>query len=235
MPPKGENKPKGLRNMKKRLKAIRLVIFDLDGTLVDAHEAIIRSVNYTLGRLGLLQQRPGIILKSVGWGDRKLIGDFISGDIDMALAIYRRHHKKSLKKYARLLPFTTEILSFLKSRGFKLAIASNRPAVTTRVILNNLKIAKYFDYSLCADKLPRGKPDPEILLRILKALRVEKDEALYVGDMVIDIQAGHRAGIRVIVVRGGLAVLKEIKKARPFMILKNLADLIPAVKRCLDS
>ncbi|MEK6567802.1 MAG: HAD family hydrolase [Candidatus Omnitrophota bacterium] len=216
-----------MRNIKNLQEGIRLVIFDLDGTLVDAYEAIIQSVNFTLKGLGYKEVSAKRIRLAVGWGDRKLLDAFIEeSDLDSALVIYRRHHRLALKKYSKLLPGAKELLEYLKKRDFKTAIASNRPTEFTHIILRRLGLRKYFDYVLCADKLPQGKPNPEIILRIMKRLKAKPEQVMYVGDMVIDVETARNAGVISIAVRGGSSPLAEIKKARPFKIIKGPAFLI---------
>lgn len=205
---------------------IKLVIFDLDGTLVDAYEAITKSVNFTLSKMGYPEASRLRIRRAVGWGDKRLLGFFVKEkDIQPALVVYRRHHRISLKRYTKLLPYAKEILQDLAKRGFKLAIASNRPTEFTDIILRRLALEKYFDYVLCADRLGRGKPDPEILLKIIKKLKVRPSEVIYVGDMTIDVKTAHRAKVKGIAVIGGSSTLKAIKKAKPFKIIKSLAFL----------
>lgn len=205
---------------------VKLAIFDLDGTLVNAYEAIIKSVNFTLNKLGYRIISTSRIRKAVGWGDKLLLLAFVDAkDLDSALAVYRKHHKWSLKKYSRLLPYTKELLSHLADKGIKIAIASNRPTEFTEIILKHLKIKKYFDYVLCADKLRQGKPHPQIILNIIKKLKVDPSEVIYVGDMVIDVNTAHKAGVRVIAVSGGSSSIAEIKKAKPYKIVKSLAFL----------
>lgn len=205
---------------------IKSVIFDLDGTLVDAYEAIIKSVNFTLSEMGYPEASELRIRRAVGWGDKKLLGVFVEEkDIESALAVYRRHHRFSLKSSIKLLPYANEILRYLTKNGFKIAIASNRPTEFTDIILRRLALKKYFDYVLCADKLAQGKPHPEILLKIIKKLKVKPAEAVYVGDMAIDVETAQAAGIKPIAVSSGSSTLQEIKKARPFKIIKSLASL----------
>lgn len=205
---------------------IKSVIFDLDGTLVDAYEAIIKSVNFTLSEMGYPEASRLRICRAVGWGDKRLLGVFVEEkDIESALVIYRKHHRTSLKSSAKLLPYANEILRYLTKNGFKIAIASNRPTEFTDIILRRLALKKYFDYVLCADRLARGKPHPEILLKIIKKLKVRPSEVVYVGDMAIDVEAAHAAGIKPIAISGGSSTLAQIKKARPFKIIKSLAFL----------
>ena len=205
---------------------IKLVIFDLDGTLADAYEAISKSVNFILQKLGRPKASYLKIRKAVGLGDRRLLAAFVpEKDLDSALSIYRRHHRISLKKYSRLLPYSKGVLEYLRGNKIKAAIASNRPTEFTNILLNSLGIKGCFDYVLCADKLTEGKPNPEIILKILRELKINPREALYVGDMVVDIETGHNAGVKAIAVLGGSSTLAEIKKARPFKIIKSLASL----------
>jgi phosphoglycolate phosphatase len=205
---------------------IKLVIFDLDGTLVDAYRAIIKSVNFTLKKMGYPSAFVFEIRRAVGWGDRHLIAAFVNEpDIERALVIYRKHHRWTLKRYSQLLPSAEAILKYLSSAGLCLAIASNRPTEFTHIILRRLKIEKYFDYILCADKLHQGKPHPGILLKIMKRLESAPEETLYVGDMAIDVRTAHNAKIKAIAVPTGSSSLSEIKKATPFKIIKNLAFL----------
>jgi len=215
-----------MKNLKNLQERIKLVIFDLDGTLVDAYEAITQSVNFTLKKLDYEEAPAKRIRWAVGWGDRKLLGAFIKGqDLNSALVIYRGHHRIALKKYSKLLPGAKELLEYLKQRDIKIAIASNRPTEFTNIILRRLGLRKYFDYVLCADKLPKGKPHPEILLRIMKKLKIKPEQVVYVGDMTIDVETARNAGIRSIAMLGGSSNLTEIKKAKPFKILKSLAFL----------
>ena len=130
---------------------------------------------------------------------------------DQAIAIYRPHHTKALKSKGavKLLPGALGILKFLKSKGYKLAIASNRPTKFTRIILKVLGILKFFDVVLCADKAEKPKPYPDILWAIAKRLKLDRAEVLYVGDMTIDVNCAHRAGVRMVAVATGSSSKKN--------------------------
>lgn len=224
---RAEDNKDNMKNIEYIQEDVKLVIFDLDGTLVDAYEAIVQSVNFTLRGLGYKEASARRIRLAVGWGDRRLLGAFIEeGCLDSALVIYRRHHRGALKKYSKILPGAEELLKYLKKRDFKAAIASNRPTEFTHIILKRLGLTKYFDYVLCADKLPEGKPNPEILLRIMAKLKINPRQVVYVGDMVIDIQTARNAGVIAIAVGGGSSPLAQIRKAGPFKIIKSPAYLI---------
>ncbi|MFH1640461.1 MAG: HAD family hydrolase, partial [Candidatus Omnitrophota bacterium] len=166
------------------MKNTKLIIFDLDGTLLDAYAAIIDTFNYVMRRLNYPKQSNTTIRKAVGWGDANLLKPFVKGkDLSSALAVYRSHHKLALLKGSRLFPHVRSLLSVLKRKGYKLAVASNRPTRFSRILIRHLKLGKYFDYILCADRLKHPKPHPQILNTIMRRFRVSPDEAVYVGDM----------------------------------------------------
>jgi len=208
------------------MKDIKLVIFDLDGTLVNAYPAIARSFNYAMQKLGCSKQDSLTIRRAVGWGDENLLKPFVTRqDLKKALVIYRRHQKTALLKGSSLLPGAKNILYYLKKKGYKLAVASNRPTKFSLILINHLGIKKYFDYVLCADKLKHGKPNPEILNKIVRRLRVLSSQALYVGDMVIDAKAGYNAKIGTVIVTTGSSTKEEIKKEKPSRIIARISQL----------
>jgi len=211
---------------------IKLIIFDLDGTLVDAYAAITKSFNFAMKKMGYQQKKLVTIKKAVGWGDRKLLETFVDGkDLENALSIYRKHHAKSLTQYAKIKKSSIKMLKVFKERGLKLAIATNRPTKFSKILLKTLKINEFFDYLLCSDKLKNGKPHPEILSKILCRFKLDKKQAIYVGDMAIDAITGRRSGIRTIIILGGSSSEKEIKKEKPFKIIKNIKSLTKIVTK----
>ena len=208
------------------MRGIKLIIFDLDCTLVDAYPAIIKSFNYTMRRLGYLLQSALIIRQAVGWGDENLLKSFIKiKDLKRALFIYRHHHKTSLLKGACLFPKADKLLAYLKDKGYHLAIASNRPTRFSGILTRHLRLKKYFEYILCADRLKHIKPHPEILQKIMQRFKVKPEETLYIGDMTIDAQAGRRAGVKTIIVTTGSSTKFQIKKEKPYSVIKRVADL----------
>jgi len=209
------------------MKTIKLIIFDLDGTLVDAYPAIIRSFNYTMQKLNYPAQGNLVIRRAVGWGDENLLRPFLKvGDLRKGLLIYRRHHQNSLVRYSRLFPRAGAVLGYLKKKGCLLAVASNRPTKFSWILIHHLGLKKYFDYVLCADKLKHIKPHPEILKKIMQKFSVGPRQAVYIGDMAIDAQAGKRAGVKTIIVTTGSSQRQEIKKERPYRIFRRLTELL---------
>ena len=207
---------------------IKLIIFDLDGTLVNAYPAVVRSVNHALTQLGFPKRSPTEIKRSVGGGDRHLMAHFIGEEFaDKAIRLYRPHHTKALAAPGgvRFLPGALKLLRDLKSRGYKIAIASNRPTKFTLIILDVLGARSLFDTVLCADKAVHPKPYPDMLWAVIKNLKVTKSQTIYVGDMTIDIETGQRAGIKTVAVATGSSSMKELKDLKPWRILGRISLL----------
>ena len=213
------------------MQNIKLVIFDLDGTLIDAYAAICSSFNYVMRKLGLKPRSSRFVRRLVGWGDANLLRPYVpEEDLGRYLRLYRNHHKLSLLRQSRLYPYVRILLRQLQVQGCKLAVASNRPSKFSLILLKHLRIIGFFDYVLCADKLKRGKPNPEILNKIIRKFSLKKSQVLYVGDMVIDAQAGRRAKVKTIIVTSGSSSLAEIKKERPFKIISGVRQLAKMVE-----
>ncbi|PIQ88241.1 MAG: hypothetical protein COV72_09355 [Candidatus Omnitrophica bacterium CG11_big_fil_rev_8_21_14_0_20_42_13] len=209
---------------------IKIIIFDLDGTLIDAYGAIASSLKYVLKKFNLDIPSEIKIKRAVGWGDRELLKQFVPADcLNKALKIYRNDHRAALLEKSRLMPYAGGLLPALKRRHIKLAVASNRPTEFSLSVLKHLRIKDYFDYVLCADKLKFKKPHPLILNKIMNRFKFKKENALYVGDMSIDARAANSAGIKAAIVLGGSSTKKEIEKERPFMILKDLRSLVKLI------
>ncbi len=205
---------------------IRLVIFDLDGTLVNAYPAVVASVNFTLKKLGFPPKTAHQIKRAVGWGDRHLMVDFVGEDLaDKAMTLYRPHHFKALKTGVSFLAGALDLLKWCKMHGIKLAIASNRPTKFSNEILKGLKVSQFFDQVLCADKAKRPKPYPDMLLQICRELKVKKQDVLFVGDMTIDLNCGARAGIKTVGVPTGSNTKKELNELKPYKIINKVNQL----------
>ena len=213
-------------------RKIKLVIFDLDGTLVDAYQAVSRSLNYALEKVGLPRMDDEVIKRKVGWGEKVLVQSFVPEEkLDETLALYRKHHKSELKTGAKFLPGAKEIISLLKEEQYMMAIASNRPTVFTHIILECLGIRGAFSCILCADKVKHPKPSGDLLVHILENLSVEADEALYVGDMTIDIQTGMSANIKTVAVLTGSCYREELEVLRPYSIIQHIDELPGILER----
>ena len=211
---------------------MKLIIFDLDGTLVDAYPAIYKSANAAILQLGCPTHNFNFIKRAVGKGDRHLMVDLVGEPLaDQALKIYRRSHGQDLKTSVKFLPGAKALLNWCQSQGILLAVASNRPTRFAKIIIKALKAERYFQKVLCADKAPKPKPYPDILLKICKDLKVSEDQTLFVGDMTIDVECGRRAKIKTVAVATGSNSKKELKESRPYKIIDRVNQIKPLITK----
>jgi phosphoglycolate phosphatase len=205
----------------------KLFIFDVDGTLVDAYRAIEKSLNFTLKKLGLPPVSYQEAKRNVGRGDTLFIETFFPrGNPQRALEVYRAHHEKALLVYSKLKPYAKQVLNVLKNKGMILAVASNRPAYFTDILITKLGIKGYFDCILCADEIKSPKPNPKILNTIVKRFHVRRKETVFVGDMDIDLETAQRAKIDAVFIKGGSSTLQSVKKYANKKIVASLKEIL---------
>ncbi len=204
----------------------KLIIFDLDGTLMDAYRAVWESVNYALRKTDFPPESHANIKKNVGWGDKHLLRGLVGEhNVLRVLKIYRRHHAQALQTGVRLMPGARALLAELKKGGYRLAVASNRPRRFSLIALRVLGIRPFFDVVVCGDEVPRGKPAPDMFRRILQRCNISPREAVYVGDMTIDVEAGRRAKIRTVAIPTGSCRRSELAALKPWKLIRSLKEL----------
>jgi HAD superfamily hydrolase (TIGR01509 family) len=133
-----------------------------------------------------------------------------------------------MREGTRLLPGAALTLKELHGRGLKLGVCSNKPAVFTRKLLTWLDVADRFDVVLGPEDVARPKPAPDMLRLALRRLNAAPAEAVYVGDMVVDVETARAAGITVWVVPTGSDERATLEAARPDRLLHGL-DELPAL------
>lgn len=208
------------------MRPVRLLIFDLDGTLVNTLEDITASVNFTLSRLG----RPLLPMDTV----RQYVGDGITillsrslGDhvelLDDAVGIYTVHHSKNLVVRSRLYPGVHGTLEHFQ--GIPLAVISNKADDLVRPLLERLGIAGYFRVVLGADAGLPLKPAPDAVIRVVSDLGAPKDQTVIVGDGATDIRAGKAAGVITCAVTYGFRSGEELQAAGPDHVIHAFPEL----------
>jgi phosphoglycolate phosphatase len=207
-------------------RALRAVLFDFDGTLADSYPAITASVNHVRGLYGLGPLSVAEVRPHVGRGAPSLLTHTVgAGDPDANVAAYKAHHPSVLRSGTALLPGAAEALAALAGRGLKLGVCSNKPVAFTRELLAILGLTDRFAAVLGPEDVARPKPAPDMLLAALDRLGVAPAEALYVGDMTVDVQTARAAGVAVWVVPTGSDTADALRQAGPDRLLRDLHEL----------
>lgn len=207
---------------------IKLLIFDLDGTLVDTQDDLASSVNFALRSLSLPELEVAGVMRLVGDGMRKLLQRALprsrQNDIDDAIALFRQHYAENLLVATRFYPGALEVLDHFSARG--LAVISNKPEAFTRTILEGLVVAERFGAILGGDSLPTLKPSPEPILHVMSQLGVQPEQTLMIGDSPSDIVAGKAAGAFTCAVTYGYRAEALLSDAEPDLMIDRLVELI---------
>lgn len=208
-------------------RKVRAVLFDLDGTLADSYPAITASVNHVRGLYGLPPLEVAEVTKYVGRGAEKLLHDTCpAGDVAANVAAYRKHHPSVLYSGTQLLPGAADMLATLLGRGYRLALCSNKPLPFTTELLRYLGIAPRFEVVMGPELVARPKPAPDMLVAALERLRLLPEEAVYVGDMTVDIETARGAGVPVWVIPTGSDDLGKLQSAKPDRLLTSLEEVV---------
>jgi phosphoglycolate phosphatase len=207
-------------------RPLRAVLFDFDGTLADSYPAITASVNHVRAAHGLAPLGVDDVRPHVGRGPELLMDSTVGqGAVARNLSLYRAHHPSVMREGTKLLPGVVAALEDLRHRGLRLAVCSNKPVKFTRQLLEWLGMTESFEVVLGPEDVPSPKPAPDMLLLALRRLGVPAGEALYVGDMVVDIQTARAAGVSVWVVPTGSDERTTLEAAGPDRILDGFNEL----------
>ena len=202
------------------------VVFDLDGTLVDGYLGIATAVNAARAAFDLPAMTTDDVRGRVGLGLSHLMEDVVGPERASAGAeIFRGVYDRVCVEQTRPVPALHATLAALGARGFRMSVASNKPAPYSIRILERLGLHPLFDTIEGPDTAGAVKPDPAMIAACLLAMRVRNDEALYVGDMTLDADSGARAGVPVVLVCGGSTAPDALRRTG-LPVLETLSDLL---------
>jgi phosphoglycolate phosphatase len=195
--------------------SIKLVIFDLDGTLIDSRLDLVHSVNAALRHIGRPELPDHVIASYVGDGAPILIARALGDDIvdeatirnglEFFLSYYREHKLDHTTVYAGVVEALAAIQNASNGHPRKLAVLTNKPVIPSRAIVDALKLAPYFSQVYGGNSFATKKPDPEGALRLLEEIGVPAEQAVMVGDSHTDVETGRNAGLWTVGVTYGFA------------------------------
>jgi phosphoglycolate phosphatase len=206
-----------------------LIIFDLDGTLVDSRKDIADAVNFTLKTLGLPTLQEETIYGYVGNGVSRLIADATAGQDaavhERAVKTFEDYYLAHLTDHTCLYPGMDKVLErYGKKRK---VLVTNKRGKFTRKIMENLGVADRFERLISADETGGHlKPDPDMIWKALAELNIPAKETVVIGDMTNDIKAARVAGVAICAVGYGFGSPQGLKEAKPDFYVDTVSDLM---------
>jgi phosphoglycolate phosphatase len=202
------------------------VVFDLDGTLIDGYDAIGEALAYAMESLGKPTLAPEVVRAMVGHGIQKLLEKAVGREhAAEGVRLFRERYPQVAVGKTRLLPDVPEVLAELGDREHPMAVASNKPARFSRMILDAKGVSRYFREIAGPDEGTPTKPDPAMLLELMRAADVSPAGTVVVGDMEVDSEFARAAGCRVVLVPGGSRTRLELGRVPSDALLERLTDL----------
>ena len=211
-----------------------LILFDLDGTLVDSAADLYRAMNLSLSRLGLTLVPDAQIRAWVGKGAAKhcetvlehLFGQVSTQQQEQLLntfvEIYAQELCVNTQVYLGVLPF----LDYCQSNDIAMACVTNKPEHLAKGILDILELSPYFKMVIGGDSLSERKPHPLPLLHCMQIHNASASETLMIGDSSNDVEAARRAGIDCIVVSYGYNHGENVHDCQPQQVVDSLVELL---------
>lgn len=214
--------------------AVKMVMIDLDGTLIHTAPDLADCANRMLADVGRAPYPVETVMTWIGNGVPRLVKRALTGEMmaepddalfAKALPIFQRHYREHVSDLSRPFPGVVDGLGQLVRDGFHLACITNKAEAFTVPLLHNLGLHDRFELVLSGDSLPKQKPDPLPLLHACKYFNITPDHGVLVGDSSNDVQAARAAQMPVICVTYGYNHGHDIRESHPDAVVDSLADV----------
>jgi phosphoglycolate phosphatase len=211
--------------------AVKMVMIDLDGTLIDSAPDLAASANRMLQALGMPTYEQAQVAQWIGNGVSRLVKRALTGEMNAEpdAGLYERGYAVFLEAYAELVsdqsrpyPGVVGGLEKLQAAGFQLACITNKAEAFTLPLLKDLGLDKYFKLIISGDTLAKKKPDPLPLLHACEHFGITPDHGVLIGDSVNDTQAARNAGMPVILVPYGYNRGQDVRELEPEAVIPSL-------------
>lgn len=212
----------------------KMILIDLDGTLIDSVPDLAYCVDAMMARLGRPARGEAAVRNWVGNGVERLVRRALIGHLDGEPdeTDYQRAYPIFLELYAantfdrsQLYPGVREGLEFMLDAGYPLGCVTNKAARFTEPLLQHLGIYDFFGIVVSGDTLPRKKPDPLPLIHAAGHFGVKPEESLMIGDSVSDVSAARAAGFKVICTSYGYNHGVDIRESNPDAVIDSFVEL----------
>lgn len=219
--------------------AFDLVMFDLDGTLIETAPEICDAVNDTLKHFGLPEVMQDQVDRWIGYGTRELLIQALAfvrklsvdavrafDTLPLIAAEFDRHYQRRCGTRSQLYPQVREALQQLRQQGVRLAVVTNKEGRYTQTVLAAHALVPLFDRVVSGDSLPTKKPDPAGIHSCLAQFEVRPERALFVGDSSIDVATARNAGVPVWALPYGYNMGQPIEACAPDRVIDDFSMLL---------
>lgn len=221
--------------------AFDLVMFDLDGTLIETSPEIADATNDTLAQFGLAPVALQQVNDWIGHGTQTLLVQALAAvqgiskeavraaaNFPSISAAFVQHYERRCGTRSHLYPHVREVLQNLKAQGVKLAVVTNKESRYTQVVLDAHQLAPMFDRVISGDTFATKKPTPVGIEACLSQFGVTKERALFVGDSSIDVATARNAGVAVWVLPYGYNMGEPIENCSADRVIADFSALVAA-------
>lgn len=212
----------------------RMILIDVDGTLVDSVPDLAYCVDAMMGQLGLPARGEDAVRQWVGNGVERLVRRALSGQLEgepdeaqfqQAYPIFIELYKDNVSRRSCLYPGVMEGIEYLKSQAYPLGCVTNKAEQFTLPLLKDLNIYDPFELIICGDTLAKKKPDPLPLLHAARHFGVLPQFAMMIGDSVSDVKAARAAGFQIVCMSYGYNHGQDIRLADPNAVIDSMVQL----------
>jgi phosphoglycolate phosphatase len=212
----------------------KMILVDVDGTMVDSVPDLAFCVDAMMARLGRPPWGEAEVRNWVGNGVERLVRRALTGTLDgepdeadyeRAYPVFLELYRENTSKRSRLYPGVREGLDYLSTAGYPLGCVTNKAAQFTEPLLEDLGVRGFFEIVVSGDTLPQKKPDPAPLLHAAAHFGVSPSDALMVGDSVSDVKAARAAGFAIVCMSYGYNHGRDIREARPDAVIDSLVQI----------
>lgn len=209
--------------------AMQLLIFDLDGTLIDSKLDLAHSVNAMLGHMGREPLPHEVVSSYVGNGApvlvRRALGpEATEAQVQNGLEYFLAYYRDHMLDYTTLYPGVRKTLDTLRMDGIQMAVLTNKPVRFSNAIIEGLGLSSHFIQVFGGNSFDQKKPHPIGIQTLLDQTKVAPDQALMVGDSAVDVQTARNAGIRACGVTYGFQP-ETLTADPPDFLIGNMEEL----------
>jgi len=208
----------------------KMIGFDLDGTLINSIDVWLDLFKRVLKNFKINAEEREI-KNLFGKEYKKIVYSLAPKEKAEEIIEKIKQERKNnlfLNKF-KLFPFTEKVLLNIRKKGIKIATISGNDREMNDFFINKFRLNKMVDFCICAGNVKKGKPEPDMILKVLEFFRIPKKEFIYIGDTSYDVEMGKRARVKTGVVLTGVLDEKEAEKLKPDFIFKDIRGVLKII------